>query len=222
MLLQFLRARSQRHRVKEERFLSLFETYEGRELVCFDCETTGLDPQTAEIISLAAIKICDNRILTSDVLEMVIRPQGEVSEESIKIHQLRNIDVKRGIDIKQAMERFLDFIGRRTLVGYFLEFDVAMVNKYVDPLFGVRLPNKQVEVSAVYHDLKIGLIPRKRLDLRFNTMMRELDLPVMGKHDAYNDALMTAMMYVKLDSMLDHRLTGTFRERVHYGPILPG
>ena len=222
MLLRILRNETQRYRVKEERFRSLFKEYEGRELVCFDCETTGLDPARAELIALAAIKICDNRILTSDVLDMVIRPEGKVSEDSIKIHQLRNIDMERGIDIKEAMERFLDFIGRRTLVGYFLEFDVAMVNKYVDPIFGVRLPNKLREVSAIYHDLKIGLIPRKRLDLRFDTIMRELDLPIIGKHDAYNDALMTAMMYVKLDSILDHKLAGTFRERVHYGPILPG
>ena len=222
MFLRILRNEWQRTRVKERRYLDLFKEYEGRELVCFDCETTGLDPKTAELISLAAIKICDNRILTSDVLEMVIRPKGPVSEESIKIHQLRNIDVERGIDVKEAMERFLDFVGRRTLVGYFLEFDVAMINKYVDPMFGVRLPNKQIEVSAVYHDLKIGLIPQKRLDLRFDTIMRELGLPLMGKHDAYNDALMAAMMYVKLDSIVDHKLMGTIRERVHYGPILPG
>ena len=222
MFFRVVRNELQRLRVKDSRFIYLFDEYEGRELVCFDCETTGLDPKTAEIISLAAIKICDNRILTSDTLDMVIRPQGKVSEESIKIHHLRNIDVERGIDITEAMERFLDFIGQRTLVGYFLEFDITMVNKYVNPLFGVKLPNKQIEVSAIYHDLNVGRFQRAPLDLRFDTIMKELNLPIMGKHDAYNDALMTAMMYVKLDDILDRKLTGTFRERTHYGPILPG
>jgi len=83
-------------------------------------------------------------------------------------------------------------------VGYYLEFDVAMVNKYLRPKLGIVLPNVQVEVSALYYDYKIGRIPQGNVDLRFDTIMKELDLPLMAKHNALNDALMTAMMFLKL------------------------
>jgi len=34
--------------------------------------------------------------------------------------------------------------------------------------------------------------------LSFDAILEDLNLPKLGKHDAFNDALMTAMMYLKL------------------------
>jgi len=45
---------------------------------------------------------------------------------------------------------------------------------------------------------KLKLIPDGIIDLRFDSIMKDLGLPIFGKHDAINDAIMTAMMYVKL------------------------
>ena len=47
-------------------------------------------------------------------------------------------------------------------------------------------------------DYKIEKIPQGHIDLRFNTIMRELQIPNLGKHDAYNDAIMTSMIFIKL------------------------
>ena len=96
---------------------------------------------------------------------------------------------------------FLEFIGSRTLVGYFLEFDINMINKYLKPMLGIKLPNKALEVSAIYHDYKMEIIPQGHIDLRFNTIMDELKIPNFGKHDAFNDALMTSMIFVKLKNL---------------------
>ena len=38
-------------------------------------------------------------------------------------------------------------------------------------------------------------------DSKYDAILQDLDLPTLGKHDAFNDALMTAMMYVKLQSL---------------------
>ncbi|WP_456485657.1 hypothetical protein [Hydrogenimonas sp.] len=84
------------------------------------------------------------------------------------------------------------------MVGYYLEFDVAMLNKYARRLLGIALPNRQIEVSAIYYDKKIGTIPQGHVDLRFDTILSDLDIPRLGKHDALNDAIMTAMIFLKL------------------------
>jgi DNA polymerase-3 subunit epsilon len=83
-------------------------------------------------------------------------------------------------------------------VGYFLEFDVGMVNKHLQAILGIKLPNKMIEVSSIYYDYKIETIPQGNIDLRFNTILTQLNLPLLSTHDAYNDAIMTAMMFVKL------------------------
>lgn len=187
-----------RKKLKDERFEFLFEAPPQDEYIVYDTETTGLNPKVDEILSIGAVKIKGDKILTSQKFEIFVKPEREISEESIKIHQIRNIDLQNGDEPHKALEKFLEFIGSRPLVGYYLEFDIKMINKYLKPYLGIKLPNKQIEVSGIYHDKKIKLIPDGIIDLRFDTIMNDLGLPIFGKHDAINDAIMTAMMYVKL------------------------
>jgi DNA polymerase-3 subunit epsilon len=197
-----------KYRLKQPEFACLFEPCIDNEVVCFDCETTGLDRKQDRIISLSAIKIRDNQILTSESLNLRFKQQRDINPDSIVIHRLRNIDVEVGLDEREAITQFLHFIGSRPLVGYFLEFDVAMVNQVVQPWLGINLPNAQIEVSQRYHQLfyQAWLQPEHEVfDLSFNTILTQLDLPKFAQHDAFNDALMTAMMYVKLQSMAQPR-----------------
>ena len=190
-----------RKKLKNEAFAFLFETPPSDEVVVFDTETTGLNPKKDEILSIGAVIVKENKILTSQKFELFVKPTRDINEESIKIHQIRNIDLQNGLESKEAILQFLQFIGSRPLVGYYIEFDTKMVNKYVKALLGISLPNEQIEVSGIYHDKKIKLIPDGTIDLRFDVMMKDLGLPIFGKHDALNDAVMTAMMYIKLHNI---------------------
>jgi DNA polymerase-3 subunit epsilon len=188
-------------RLKDERYGFLFEPHSDEEYVVFDTETTGLNPKKDEILSIGALKIRGNTILMSEKFELFVKPSCDINEASIKIHHIRNIDLQHGCEPYDAIEQFLYFIGSRPLVGYYLEFDVKMINKYTKPLLGITLPNRQIEVSGLYHDKKIKFIPDGTIDLRFDSIMKDLGLPIFGKHDALNDALMTALMFVKLQNI---------------------
>ena len=184
--------------LKDENYRYLFDAALKDEYVCFDCETTGLDPKVDDIISIGAVKIKHNKILMSQKFERFVKPTKSLDASSIKIHQIRSCDLEDARKIDEVLEEFLEFIGNRKLVGYYLEFDVAMINKYLKPKIGIVLPNKQIEVSALYYDYKIEFIPQGHVDLRFDSIMKGLGLPVMSKHDAINDAVMTAMIFIKL------------------------
>ncbi|GAB3441741.1 3'-5' exonuclease [Insolitispirillum peregrinum] len=205
MMLQSLLRGLNRRRLKDPSYEFLFDDPHPDEVVCFDTETSGLDPKKAEILSLAAVRIRGNRVLTSQRLNMVFKPQKAIDQESIKVHRLRHVDVANGLDIYEGLDRFLRFVGNRPLVGYFLEFDVAMVNRVVKPWLGIGLPNRCTEVSALYYDYRVrgrDGVYTGNIDLRFDTIMSELKLPVLPAHDALNDAIMTALMYVKLQALL--------------------
>lgn len=188
-------------RLKDKRFEFLFENYEGDEVVVFDTETTGLDKKKDEIISIGAVIVKGNRILLKEKFHIFVKPSIKLKKESIAVHKIRPSELKNALEPKVALERFLYFIKNRPLVGYYLEFDVAMINKLAKKYLNIKLPNEQIEVSAIYYDKKIGLIPQKHIDLRFDSIMRDLNLPLLNKHDALNDAIMTAMMFVKLKNV---------------------
>jgi DNA polymerase-3 subunit epsilon len=144
------------------------------------------------------------RIMTSERLELLVRPERGVSADSVRIHRLREQDLAQGLPVEEAMRRLLHFIGSRPLVGYYLEFDVAMLNRAVRPLLGIGLPQAKVEVSALYYEYKFNQLPTYQqhdnadIDLRFDRLMADLKLPVRDAHDALNDAVMAALAFIKL------------------------
>ena len=187
--------------LKDEKYSFLFDKPIEDEYVCFDCETTGLNPKIDDIVSIGAVIIKNNTIVSSEKFVKFVKPKTKLQADAIKIHHIRECDLADAEDIDNVIEEFLEYIGNRTLVGYFLEFDIAMINKYLKPKLGIKLPNKALEVSEIYHDYKIDVIPQSYIDLRFNTIMQDLEIPSLGKHDAYNDALMTSMIFIKLKNL---------------------
>ena len=172
------------------------------EWVALDCESTGLDVNRDEIISIGAVRIVGNRLLTSQRLELIVRPERSMAQASMRVHRLRERDVAAGMPPEQAMRQLLEFIGSRPLVGYYLEFDVGMINRAIWPMLGVGLPQPKIDISALYYDMKNRQLQahlrNERIDLRFETIMRELDLPCRDAHDALNDAVMAGLAFLKL------------------------
>ncbi len=185
-------------------FRFMFDAPPDNEWVSLDCETTGLNVRTDEIISIGAVRLVGNRLMTSERLELLVRPERGISPESVRIHRLRERDVAQGLPIEEAMKRLMHFIGSRPLVGYYLEFDVAMLNRAIWPILGQGLPQTKIEVSALYYDYKFRQLPPYQqqanpdIDLRFDTLMADLDLPKRDAHDALNDAVMAGLAFIKL------------------------
>jgi DNA polymerase-3 subunit epsilon len=198
-MLAALKRQLYRRLLRDPDYRFLFEPPPPGEAVSIDCETTGLSTRNDDIVAVAAVRIRCNRILTSERFEATVRPKAKLKPDAIKVHLLREQDVAQGRTMEEVLPRLLRFIGSRPLVGFYLEFDVAMLNKHVRRMLGIALPNEQIEVSGAYYERKYGdAPPGTEVDLRFMSILNDLGLPALDQHDAYSDALMTAMMYVKL------------------------
>ena len=187
-----------RRRLRDPALAFLFEPPPDDRVVCLDTETTGLDPRRDQLLSIAALPIAGDRVLTSEALHLTVRPEGGPRPASIPVHGLRALDVAEGLAPEEAVDRLLRFVGARPLVGYYLAFDLALLGRIARPRLGGPLPNPRLEVSGLYHDAKQAAIPQGFVDLRFEAIRQDLDLPDLGRHDAFSDALTTALMYIKL------------------------
>ena len=199
MLPNWIRRPFDLARLKDPAYRFLFEPGPPDEAVSLDCETTGLNLRKDEIVTVAAVKIRGARILCSERFEAKVRPLVKMNPEAIKIHGLRERDVATGRAMAEILPALLRFVGGRPLVGYYLEFDVAMLNRYLRRWLGIALPNPAIEVSKLYYERKYSdAPPGTQVDLSFAAILRDLDLPMLDQHDAYADALMTAMIYLTL------------------------
>jgi DNA polymerase III subunit epsilon len=203
----------------DHRYRFLFEAGPKGELVSLDCETTGLNPRTDEIVAVAAVRIRGNRILTSERFEEIVRPETGSRSGSIKVHQLRAIDVEKGRPMHEVLPDLLRFIGGRPLVGYYIDFDVRMLDKYVLSLIQAKLPNRQIEVSEMYYATKYKGVPTgTNFDLRFVTILADLGIPSLHQHNAFNDAVMAAMIYLQLRDLQER---GKRLPRPRISPMQP-
>jgi DNA polymerase III subunit epsilon len=201
-MVRWLRNLFYRASLGDHAYRFLFEPGPPGEIVVLDCETTGLNPRTDEVIAVAAVIIKEHRIMTSSPFRAVIRSDKDPTSTSIKVHRLRAQDVAEGRAMREVLPGLLRFIGGRPIAGYYIDFDIRMLDKYVLHFIEAKLPNPRIEVSSMYYALKYsGAPPGTVHDLRFASMLADLGIPSLAQHDAFNDAVMTAMMYVQLRDM---------------------
>ncbi|MDR0633483.1 MAG: 3'-5' exonuclease [Azoarcus sp.] len=179
-------------------YRALFEQDDGQ-IVSIDCETTSLDVARAELLAIAAVKIDGGRIAAGTAFRALVQPKNAPTGDNVRVHGLRPEDVRAGMAPECALRALLEFIGGRTLLGYYLDYDIAVLNKYLIPLIGAPLPNRRQEVSARYYSWRQRLYPGAYIDLHWDIMCSRLEIPALPRHDAMNDALTVAMMHLSLE-----------------------
>jgi DNA polymerase III subunit epsilon len=206
MFKNFFKNRN-RKKLTDKRFDFLFNDPIPTEYVCLDCETSGLNPKKDEILSIGAVHIKDNKILMRKTFNVFLKPSNHINAESIKIHHIRPMDLENGLDPQDAIFQLLDFIGSRPIVGYYIKFDVSIISKYTKKFIGITLPNETIEVSSMYYRTRKKTSDYEFIDLKFDTILKNLNIPALGKHDALNDAIMTSMMFLKLKDLTPAQTT---------------
>ncbi|KLN65621.1 MULTISPECIES: 3'-5' exonuclease [Vibrio] len=196
--MNWLQRRYWFHKLKGSSYQPLFGSVNKEEYVSLDCETTSLDPNRAELVTIAATKIIDNRIITSKPFEVRLRAPQSLDSGSVKIHRMRHQDLIDGIDEKQALIQLLAFIGNRPLVGYHIRYDKKILDLACRKQLGFPLPNPLIEVSQIYHDKLEKHLPNAYFDLSLDAICKHLDLPMQDKHDALQDAISAALVFVRL------------------------
>ncbi|WCE29543.1 3'-5' exonuclease [Vibrio sp. SCSIO 43137] len=187
------------YKLKGSPYQGLFTAPDNKEYVSLDCETTSLDPHRAELVTIAATKIINNRIITSEPFYVRLRAPQSLDSGSVRIHRIRHQDLIDGMSEKEAISALLEFIGNRPLVGYHIRYDKTILDIACQKHLGFPLPNQLIEVSHIYHEKLERHLPNAYFDLSLDAICKHLDLPEQdNKHDALQDAISAALVYVRL------------------------
>ncbi|MEC9444177.1 MAG: 3'-5' exonuclease [Pseudomonadota bacterium] len=195
--LQQLSCAWQKTQLQRPELASMFTTPSAEQWVAIDCEMTGLNPKKHHLLSVAAIHINGNTIDTGNGMHLVCRPPVMPDRDTIVIHGLRTADVEHGMSYDEMLALLLPFIDNRPIVGFCTQLDMVFLNPLVKRYMGTTLPNKVIDVRQLYSrrmgDLTQG-IPNQTQHL--TNILAHYGIPELGAHDAYNDAIMTAMAFL--------------------------
>ncbi len=173
----------------------------------FDTETTGLDPSGGdEIVSLAAVRIVNMRILHEEMIDQLVDPKRSIPAVSIEFHGIQPEMVEGQPVIDTVLPQFHKFAQETILVGHNAAFDMAMF-KVKERQTGIRFSNPVLDtllLSAVVHP--------EQDSHALEAIADRLGVNVLGRHSAFGDVLTTAEMFLKIVPLLTEKGIHTLKE----------
>ena len=172
--------------------------------VAFDTETTGFDKKEDRILSIGAVSFVGKTIQVNTSLELYL-DQDVFKPETVKIHGLMKTGSQEKISELEAIKAFLGYIKNDILVAHHANFDRNMVNEMLLRHGLGKLKNKFIDTGVLYKK-SIHVIYRQKDKLySLDDLAKELNVPIVDRHTATGDALITALVFLKTIARLDKR-----------------
>lgn len=159
-----------------------------------DIETTGLNSKYDEIIELSAIKVQNGKVC--DTYTQLVRPIKGVNNFIAKLTGINNDMLKDAPLIKDVIEKYTDFIGTDTVLGYNVNFDINFIYENLKKHKGKLFLNNYVDLLAIAKR-KIKNLPNYKLA----TLAKFFELDTANMHRGLKDCDVTYKCVLKLEKI---------------------
>ena len=165
--------------------------------VAFDTETTSLDVRKARIIEIAGVRIKSGRIELNSAHACLINPEGHIPESSTKVHGITDGMVSDSPPFRDAVVDFVDWCGSSLLLGYSVEYDLAVLEAEHGRCGVLWLSPEVLDVQELVQVLRPDID-----NWTMESVAKWLSVNVEDRHRALADAKLTAEIYCRLLPLL--------------------
>lgn len=163
--------------------------------VVFDMETTGLSPdQGDEILSIAAVRIVNGRIISGERFERLIRPERPIPESAQPFLEITDEMVRDEPPAEVVLPQFRTFAADTVLVGHNPAIDMQFLEAS-----GVSFKNPVLDTL-----LMTLIVDQKRTTYTLADISRWLGIDVTGSGTMIDDCFLTAQIFLTLLERLAH------------------
>lgn len=174
--------------------------------VVFDTETTGLDPDTDEVVQIGAVRVVNGRIVEGERFDTLVNPERPIPPGSTKVHGISDDMVAAAPGVEEATRRFHAFARGAVLVAHNAPFDLAFLKRYGSRI-GLVFDHPVLD-TVLLSAVLFGGSATHTLDALAESL--GVDIEDAVRHTAIGDALATAEVLVGCVGMLEGRGYGTF------------
>ena len=183
--------------------------FDRTEFVALDIETTGLNPATAEVISVGWVQIREGRVALDTAEYHLVRPSGGVGS-SASVHGLTDTVVLEGEYWGDVLDQVVRDLEGRVLLVHHAGLDKLLLDRLCLLRYEARLYVPYVDTMALelrnqqrHHHIE------SRKSLRLGEMRAHFGLPRYSAHDSLVDAIATAELLI---AMVSHRKSTSLRD----------
>jgi DNA polymerase-3 subunit epsilon len=189
-------------RVYQESFTSTWPDDIAPEAVRFvvlDCETTGLHKVRDRIVSIGAVAVAESQIILADGFEALLQVPHNTA--ATLVHGITRAETLGGLDEREALLLFLDYLRDGVIVGHHVNHDLAMLNAACERQLGIRLANRQLDTLDLTLHLESDEVFADRpalVDYSLDALCDRFGVVPYGRHTAPGDAFLTAQIFLRL------------------------
>lgn len=165
--------------------------------VVLDLETSGLNLNRDQVLSIGAVAIDDGAIDFSQQFERTLHRPEQMTTASVLIHGLGPSALAAGCDPTTAFVELLEFIGDSPVLAFHAPFDQHMLTRALKHSLGHRLRSPFVDVAELAPMLNPEAMAR---DAGLDAWVAHFGLEVAERHHASADAQVTAELILILFS----------------------
>ncbi|WP_295488357.1 3'-5' exonuclease [uncultured Pseudomonas sp.] len=165
--------------------------------VVLDLETSGLNLQRDQVLSIGAVAIEDGAIALGGQFERTLRRPEQKTNASVLIHGLGPSALAAGSDPAQALVELLEFIGDSPVLAFHAPFDQGMLGRALKDTLGYRLQQVFIDVAELAPMLNPDTVLR---EAGLDDWVARFGLEVQARHHASADAQVTAELALILFS----------------------
>ncbi len=186
-------------------------------IVC-DTELTGLDRRRDEIISIGAVRVSNLQIELNRTFHCLVRPENIDPNQATLVHRITPEQLKIAPALEEVLPAFVEFCGNALLVGHFVELDLHFLNRASRKILGGVMANPSLDTMQLARGYKEsqGLRHLAHSDQAssfvLDDLTAEFNLPRFKPHDALEDALQTAYLFLFLIKKLRQQGGTTLRD----------
>ncbi len=166
-------------------------------ILSVDFETTGLDARSDKLLSVGFVELQKNHIPLRSCYHQIINTQAKLKESNVIIHQITDSQKEQGQPLAQVVEVLLKALTGKVMLVHFARIEQQFLQQACLELYGIAPCFPMIDTLA---------IAKRRLDkrdvaydpseLRLSVLRDKYKLPAHHAHNALNDAIATAELFM--------------------------
>ncbi|MGA9159574.1 MAG: 3'-5' exonuclease [Actinomycetota bacterium] len=181
------------------------------EFASLDFETTGLDRARDAVVSFGVVPVRGGRVVVGESVHQLVVPDVPSSPESMRIHGILPKDLEDAQPFAVAGEALRRALDRRFLLAWFANVEIGFLGR----LYGGRRRSwvrRTIDVRQMAIELE-HLDQDVRQSL--SSAAERYGVPVANPHEALDDAMVTAQLFLVLAARLEDRGFGSAKSFLH-------
>ena len=172
-------------------------------IVC-DTELTGFDRKRDEIVSIGAVLVRDLQIDLGATFHQYIRPRNIEHTQATLIHRITPQQLMEASPLEEVLPAFVEFMGNSLMVGHHVALDMDFLNRAARKVLGGTLSNPGIDTMRMAQGYRRVLNGHfqdeedRSCSYALEDLAKEYHLPMFKPHDALEDAMQTAYLFLFL------------------------